>query len=66
MACEMTEWRDWKSLDALAAAHAELGDFSAAIHRCRQAIKACLTKNEKLEAHLASYEAQKPFREKPH
>ena len=39
MACEMTQYRDWNTLDTLAAAFAASGDFSSAVQWVSTAIK---------------------------
>lgn len=63
-ACELSEWKDPMILDTLAAAHAENGDFQAAIKWQKHAIK-LLTNQDKAEydKHLASFEAGRPVRE---
>lgn len=64
--CEFTEWSDPACIDTLAAAHAEAGDFQAAIASQRKAIAMLPAGNPKLEryhARLNTYEANKPFHE---
>jgi len=63
-ACELTEWKDAETLDTLAAAYAEAGEFSKAIEYCQKAIELAddETKPE-LEARLKLYQDEKPFRQ---
>jgi len=63
-ACELTYWLDAESLDHLAAANAETGDFAQAIQWQEKAIALCpIGKRPKLEARLQLYKQHKPFRE---
>ena len=38
-ACQLTSWRNWKYLDTLAAAYAEVGDFGQAVRWQQEAIR---------------------------
>jgi hypothetical protein len=62
-ACELSRWKDGSTLDTLAAACAEAGDFDAAV---RWQEKGMLTNPEAREAYrtrLNLYRAKKPYRE---
>jgi S1-C subfamily serine protease/tetratricopeptide (TPR) repeat protein len=62
-ACELTKWQDWRTLDSLAAAHAEDGDFASAVKWAKKAVE--LAPTEKIDAvrgRLTLYENRKPFR----
>jgi tetratricopeptide (TPR) repeat protein len=64
IACELTSWREWNSLDSLAAGFAECGDFDKAIE---YEIKAISLSNEQtidlLNKRLELYRKKIPFRE---
>jgi len=63
-ACELTEYQEGYILSTLAAAHAEVGDFESARKWSKQAVE--LGEGEQLDQlkqELASYEAEKPWRE---
>jgi tetratricopeptide (TPR) repeat protein len=63
-ACELTHWVDETSLDHLAAAYAESGDFAKAIEWEEKAIQLCpVARRPKLESRLELYKQSKPFRE---
>jgi tetratricopeptide (TPR) repeat protein len=63
-ACELTHWVDETSLDHLAAAYAESGDFAKAIEWEEKAIQLCpVPRRPKLESRLELYKQSKPFRE---
>jgi tetratricopeptide (TPR) repeat protein len=68
-ACKLSEWKGYESLDALAAAHAEVGDFGKALEFEKQAlglIGPVKTANQKGYAkRLALYEKKQPFRFDP-
>ena len=65
-ACELTGWKDAAQLDALAAAHAEAGDFAAAVKRQTEAAELA-SENEQADfrARLELYRAGKPYHEPP-
>ncbi len=64
-ACELTEWKDATSLDTLAAAHAEAGDFDSAVRRQTEAIALLSDAEEKKDfgERLKLYRDRKPFRD---
>ena len=64
-ACELSEWKDADSLDTLAAAYAEAGDFAQAVkyqERCLEQLDEDVDKDEYTER-LKLYHAGKPFHE---
>ncbi len=66
-ACEMTKYRDGKSLEALAAAHAELGEFDDAVKFQSKALDDTFYVKEEGEGprqRLAMYREKKPFHDK--
>jgi tetratricopeptide (TPR) repeat protein len=68
-ACELSKWKDHKSVDTLAAAYAEAGNFEAAAKWENKALEADLTKQtaSDYQTRLQLYRAEKPFHEdKPH
>jgi len=63
-ACEASDWNYAFALGALAAAHAELGDFETAIGRQEEALaKAPPSKAKEYQHRLESYQKQQPWRE---
>ena len=64
-ACELTEWKDAITLDTLAAAYAEAGDFDAAVKWQTKANAMFPEGKDKSEgeARLKLYQARKPYRE---
>ena len=67
-ACDLSNWKDWRFIDTLAATHAEAGDFAHAIEYAKQARNMPgLTEAQRNEviSHLESYEKKTPFHEKP-
>jgi serpin B len=61
-ACELTEWKDHRYVDTLAAAYAEVGDFDNAVKTQTQAI-ALAGEEAEYESRLALYQERKAFRE---
>ena len=66
--CELTDWKDANSLDVLAAACAEAGDFDTAIKWQERALE--LPPNDaedrsEWEARLGLYKAKRPYRTAP-
>jgi tetratricopeptide (TPR) repeat protein len=65
-ACQLTGWKDGFSLDNLAAAHAECGDFKEAVRRQKEAIALGFEEKEVMEGarkRLKLYQDGKPFRD---
>jgi tetratricopeptide (TPR) repeat protein len=71
-ACELTGWKDWRSLDTLAVAHAEVGDFTSAVKWETQALQtlASVTKvhmrpfyEREFRSRLELFKAHKPYHE---
>ncbi len=69
-ACELSKWQDPDCLDTLAAAHAETGDFAAAVKWETQAVKLLTAevgfnndKYFKMQDHLHLYRHNEPCRE---
>jgi serine/threonine protein kinase/Tfp pilus assembly protein PilF len=60
-ACETTEYKDPGLLATLAAAYAEVGDFSSAIKWSEKAVEGS-PDNEEFAAHLESFRQGKPWR----
>jgi len=66
-ACEKTEWKQAHIISTLAAGHAESGDFGKAREYSRKAVEVGGESDEvkeQLRSELASYEAEKPWRER--
>lgn len=62
-ACELTEWKDWTCLDALAAANAEVGRFEDAAKWETKAAELATDENRELcHERLAIYQTGKPLR----
>ena len=64
-ACELTNWRDANSVDTLAAAYAEAGDFGSAIHYETKAVELRPTDAKfvkEAKERLALYIDRKPYR----
>ncbi len=66
-ACELTKWKDPSTLDTLAAAEAEAGDFDAAVKSQQRAIDLLTDERQKANcrSRLVLYRAKKPYRELP-
>jgi len=69
-ACELSQWRDWREIDTLAAAHAEAGSFEEAVKRQTQALvlgaenAADAGELQESQARLELYKSGKPFRQR--
>jgi tetratricopeptide (TPR) repeat protein len=67
-ACELNEWKNADWMDTLAAAHAEAGDFKAAVDWQGKAIGLLsrdASQHGEFEARLKLYQDGKPYREEP-
>ncbi len=65
-ACDLTDWKDATSLDTLAAAYAESGDFDKAVKWQIKALELVPADYKKdLEARLKLYRAKKAYRKEP-
>ncbi len=64
-ACDLSEWKDWGTIDTLAAAYAETGDFDQATNyqQCVLQMVNPPTDQRKLQQRLALYREHKPYRE---
>jgi tetratricopeptide (TPR) repeat protein len=66
--CDLSNWNDWRYIDTLAAAYAEIGDFERAIGYVKQAMNAPgMTEPERAELreHLDFFTKGRPYREGP-
>jgi serine/threonine-protein kinase len=62
-ACELTNWTDATALDTLAAAHAECGDFAAALRHTERALGlASHDVAAEIALRLASFQDRRPWR----
>jgi tetratricopeptide (TPR) repeat protein len=64
--CEFRKWSDWNSLDTLAAAWAESGNYGQAVKFEKEALRLNQTPpgfETKMQQRLTLYQAQTPFRE---
>jgi hypothetical protein len=65
-ACELTRWKDADSIQTLAAAHAEVGDFKAAVECQKNAVEHIRDRGpqymKEATDRLALYQAGKPYR----
>lgn len=66
-ACELAKWNDPACLDALAAAHAEAGQFQDAVTRAQKAVELAPDDGVRAQyrARLELYKSGKPFRASP-
>jgi tetratricopeptide (TPR) repeat protein len=65
-ACRITHWKEWRYLDTLAAAYAEMGDFDQATKWETEALHLAhgdAERIEKAKQRLALYQQRKPYRE---
>ncbi len=65
-ACELSQWKSWSDLDALAAAYAETGDFASAVQWQSKAVDLAVGEDakQKLRKRLELYQQRQPYREK--
>jgi tetratricopeptide (TPR) repeat protein len=68
LGCEVTEYKDHRLFDTLAAAFANLGDFDSAIESCQRGISLALKKGDTrtvklLKSRTLLYKAKQPYRE---
>jgi tetratricopeptide (TPR) repeat protein len=62
-ACELTKWEYCETIDTLAAAHAEVGNFDEAVRWQKKALElAPPVSKKKMAERLALYESHKPYR----
>jgi tetratricopeptide (TPR) repeat protein len=67
-ACELTEWKNWRFIDTLAAALAEAEEFKRAIQMQEQALRIGNPTEAEVTAmkeRLSLYQQSQPFRTKP-
>ncbi len=66
-ACELTDWKSAACLETLAAAHAEAGDFDAALSSQTLALDLLQDERQKTDcrSRIVLYKAKKPYREAP-
>jgi len=64
-ACSIQEWKDETTIDTLAAAYAETGDFDSAVRYAQQALAVkdiSPTDYKKIQRHLELFQQRKPIR----
>jgi tetratricopeptide (TPR) repeat protein len=65
MACKLTNWTDESTIDSLAVAYAETGDFDLAVRYAEQALTVngiSSLASKMIQRHLASFKLNKPIR----
>jgi tetratricopeptide (TPR) repeat protein len=65
IACKLTNWSDESTIDSLAAAYAETGDFNSAVRYAGQALNVSgisSAASKMIQRHLASFKEHKPIR----
>ena len=65
-ACELTYWQEWKYIDTLGAAWAEMNDFQRAVEYAQQALRfkgIDEATRKRIEDRLALYQKRQPVRE---
>jgi len=63
-ACELTQWENYATIDTLAAAHAEVGNYDEAVRWQKKALELAPPASKKRMAdRLALYHSHKPYRE---
>jgi two-component SAPR family response regulator len=58
-------WKDENTIDTLAAAYAEVGDFDSAVQYAQQALAVkdiSSTNSKRIQRHLQSFQQHKPIR----
>ena len=66
ISCDLLQWKNSNSLDTLAAAYAEVGDFAAALKWQEQAVANAHAANRaNLESRLQLYREGKSYRDQP-
>lgn len=67
-ACDLAHWKRWTSIDTLAAACAEAGDFEKAVYYEKMALGmvGVASDIEELQNRISLYEKQQPYREEGH
>jgi tetratricopeptide (TPR) repeat protein len=64
-ACSIMVWKDENTIDTLAAAYAEIGDFDSAVRYAQQALAVkdiSPTDSKRIQRHLQLFQQQKPIR----
>jgi tetratricopeptide (TPR) repeat protein len=64
-ACSILEWKDESTIDTLAAAYAETGDFDSAVQYASQALSIkdiSPADSKRIQRHLESFQRRKPIR----
>jgi tetratricopeptide (TPR) repeat protein len=64
-ACSIQEWKDETTIDTLAAAYAETGDFNSAVRYASQALSMkdiSPVDSKRIQRHLESFKQRKPIR----
>jgi len=69
-ACELTDWKNFSYVDALAASYAEVGDFDSAVKWQKNAIDllaedTSVELRSAYESRLDLYQSGKPYRQSP-
>lgn len=62
-ACDLTHWKEWKPMSALAAAYAEVGDFDSAVRFASQALDLAPEEEKQTRSNrMQQYEKGIPYR----
>ena len=64
-ACSISEWKDENTIDTLAVAYAETGDFDSAVRYAAQALaikEIAPADSKRIKHHLALFERHQPIR----
>jgi tetratricopeptide (TPR) repeat protein len=65
-ACQLSQWKDWRCIDTLAAAYAEAGNFRNAVKYQTQALEMTPPQSDQvadMKKRLELYQQDKPYRE---